>query len=96
MVELAVKPVGTKAVALDDIPKSINTSLLTIAVDTSNLSMRFDAHGNMVGGILRFYSMLPEVAVESARISMNIDHIRGLIDLLAKSANHYPVKDVPA
>jgi hypothetical protein len=68
------------------LPKLHNPALPTIWVDAA----QFLTRDNPPVAMLRFYTITPEAAVEACRIQTPLDHIRRMIDAMAKTIGYYP------
>jgi hypothetical protein len=63
--------------------------LPTLWVDTCNMVAR----GDTQTATLRFYTMLPDALIESARIHTTFDHMRKLVRIFAQATDYYPTRD---
>jgi len=62
-------------------------SLPTLWVDTTTLTARVDGTATM-----RFYTVLREASVEACRIHTSVDHLKRIVDMLARSLEYYPTQ----
>lgn len=74
--------------SLDAITKLANPFQPIIWVDGFSVTTRID----VPVGLIRFYSALPDAAIEVARIQMSGDVLKLLIDSCAAATAYYPKK----
>lgn len=70
-----------------EVPARVNDTLNVIWADVFNIGVRAD---NLC--LLRFFSSLPEAAVEQARIITSRDHLKAFVDGACASLDYYPEK----
>ena len=76
------------AIDIASLPVSFNPALQTVWVDRMAMLVR----ANPDAVVLRFYSALPEMAVECARLQTSVALARNIIDVLARNLDYYPTK----
>jgi hypothetical protein len=52
------------------------------------MSIRVEPHI----ALLRFYSVLPDAAIEACRIQTPVAHLKQIVDILASRLDYYPTK----
>lgn len=66
--------------------------LPTLAADSTEIMLRGGTDGVSSNAIVRFYSVMPDAAIELSRVQLSVDHIRAIVDLFAKSIDYYPTR----
>lgn len=72
--------------SLATLPKHFNNELPTLWIDAMQIMDR----DNPELILMRCFSFMPEVAVESCRLMTPVSHAKKIVDALARSLNYYP------
>lgn len=74
--------------SLETLARVSNPVTPAIWVDTCTVAMR----GDIPVAMIQFFHLLPEAAVEVARIQTSQDSIKAMINLFARLTDYYPAR----
>jgi len=83
---------GTLQLSFESLPKFGNPALPLLWIDSVTISLRAGDEGEPESATLRFYSMLPEAAIENIRVQVSVRHLKKMLDVFSQTINYYPTK----